>query len=152
MGRVTFGCGVQRLRQAKVQHLDGPVLAHLDVRGLQVAVNDTSLMSSLQRLCNLLGSRQSFIDWDRALRDPISEGRPLHQLQHQCTGALRLFKTVNGCDVRMVETGEDLRLTLEPRQPIRISRKRLGQDLQRHLTVQLGVGGLIDLGPSRPRR
>ena len=28
---------------------------------------------------------------------------------------------------------------------IRISRKRLGQDLQRDLSVQLGIGGLIDL-------
>ena len=32
--------------------------------------------------------------------------------------------------------------------PIRIRRKRLGQDLQRHLPVQLGIGGLVDLpGP-----
>ena len=45
----------------------------------------------------------------------------------------------------MVQTGEDLRLSLKPRQPIRISGERLGQDLQRHLAVQLGVGGLIDL-------
>ena len=34
---------------------------------------------------------------------------------------------------------------LEPRQAVRISGKRLGQDLQRHLAVQLGIGSLIDL-------
>ena len=48
-------------------------------------------------------------------------------------------------DVRMVQAGEDLRLTLKPCQPIRIAGKRFGQDLQRHLPVQLGIGGLIDL-------
>ena len=40
---------------------------------------------------------------------------------------------------------KNLRLALEPRQPIRISRERLGQDLQRHLPVQLRIGGLVDL-------
>ena len=45
----------------------------------------------------------------------------------------------------MVEAGEYLRLSLESRQPIRVSRKRLRQDLQCHLPVQLGIGGLIDL-------
>ncbi len=48
-------------------------------------------------------------------------------------------------DVGMIEAGKNLRLTLEPGQPIRISGKRLGQDLQRHLPVELGIGGLIDL-------
>ena len=45
----------------------------------------------------------------------------------------------------MVEAGENLRLPLEPSQPIRISGKRLGQDLERHLPVELGIGGLVDL-------
>ena len=48
-------------------------------------------------------------------------------------------------DVGMVQAGEDLRLPREPGEPIRISGKRLGQDLQRHLPVQFGIGGLIDL-------
>ena len=55
------------------------------------------------------------------------EGRSLHQLQHQRTGALRLFKAVDLGDVRMVKVGKNLRLSLEPRKAIRISRKRLGQ-------------------------
>ena len=45
----------------------------------------------------------------------------------------------------VVEGREDLCLTLEPCEAIRIRRKRLGQDLQRDLPVQLGIGGLIDL-------
>ena len=45
----------------------------------------------------------------------------------------------------MVEGCENLRLALKPSEPIRVSRKRLGQDLQRHLPVQLGIGGLVDL-------
>ncbi len=39
----------------------------------------------------------------------------------------------------MVQAGENLGFPLEPRQAIRISRKRLGQDLQRDITVQLRI-------------
>ena len=45
----------------------------------------------------------------------------------------------------MVEAGENLGFPLEPREPVGISRKRLGQDLERHLAVERGVSGLVDL-------
>ena len=45
----------------------------------------------------------------------------------------------------MVQAGENLSLSLEPRQPIRIFGKRLGPDLERHLPVQRGIGDLIDV-------
>ena len=63
----------------------------------------------------------------------------------QRTSVVSLFETVDSRNVRVVQAAEDVRLALEPSQPIRISRKRLRQDLQRHLPVQRGVGGLIDL-------
>ena len=85
------------------------------------------------------------IEWDWPFADPVSQRWPLHQLQHQCPRAVLLLDAIDGGDARMVQTGENLRLPLEPGEPIRISRKRLGQDLQRDLPVQLGIGGLIDL-------
>ena len=45
----------------------------------------------------------------------------------------------------MVEAGEDLRLPLEPGEPVRVSREGVGEDLQRDLAVELRVGGLPDL-------
>ena len=45
----------------------------------------------------------------------------------------------------MVEAGEDLRLPREPGEPIRITGEGVGEDLQRHLAVELRVGGLPDL-------
>ena len=108
-------------------------------------MNDTSFVCRLQCLCDLLGYRKGFIERNGTLSNAICEGWPLHQLQHQRTGCVRFFEAVDGRDVRVAQAGENLRFPLEPRQPIRISRKRLRQDLQRHLPVQLGIGGLIDL-------
>ena len=88
---------------------------------------------------------QRFIERDRTFGDPVSQRWPFNQLQHQRTSVLGLLDAVDLCDVRMVQTGEHLRFTLEPGQSIRICRKRLGQGLERHLPVQLRIGGLIDL-------
>ena len=113
--------------------------------GLEVAVYHTGFVGGLQGLSDLLGNREGFIDGDRSLRDPISQCRPLNQLQHQCSGVVRLLDAVDRSNARMVQTGEHLSLTLEPGKAIRISGERLRQDLERHLPVQLGIGGLIDL-------
>ena len=108
-------------------------------------MNDSGFVCRLQCFGDLLGDREGFVNGDRTARNPVSERRPFNQLQHQRTGALRLFQAVNLGDVRMVQAGKNLRFALEPCEPIRISRKRLGQNLERHLAVQLGIGGLIDL-------
>ena len=54
-------------------------------------------------------------------------------------------EAVNGGDVGMVQAGENLGFPLKPRKTIRISGKRLGQGLERHLAVQLRVSRPIDL-------
>jgi hypothetical protein len=45
----------------------------------------------------------------------------------------------------VVQLGKDFGLTLKPSQAFRVTRDRLGQDLDRDLPLQPGVGGLIDL-------
>ena len=47
-------------------------------------------------------------------------------------------------DVRVVEAREHLRFPLEGK-PIRVSREGVGEDLQRDIAAQLGVGGAVDL-------
>ena len=48
-------------------------------------------------------------------------------------------------DVGKVQRDEDSGFTLEAGEPISIAGKRLRQDPERHLGVQLGIGGLVDL-------
>ncbi len=125
---ITLGVGVERLCQAEVQHLDGPVLAHLDVRGLEkVAMHHPGLMRGLQRLGDLLRNRQRLVQRDRPLRDQVGEGRVFHQLQHQRSGAVCFL---DGGDNGVVEAGEDLRLPLEPGEAVRIAGEGVGEDLQ----------------------
>ena len=106
-------------------------------------MDDALLMGGFEGFCDLFGNRKCLVNWDWSLSNPVSEGRPLHQLQHQRSRVVGFFNTVDGRDARMVKAGQHLRLSLEPGQPIRISREGFRQDLQRHLTVQLRISGLI---------
>ena len=66
------GSGSQ-LRQAEVQHLHRAVGPHLDVRGLQIAMDDPLLVRGFQRLGDLPRDRQRFVERDRAARDPLRQ-------------------------------------------------------------------------------
>ena len=59
---------LQRLREAEVQHLHRAIGAQLDVRGLQIAMDDALLVRGFERLRNLPGYRQGLVERNRALR------------------------------------------------------------------------------------
>ena len=73
--------GLHRLREAEVQHLHRAVGSHLDVRGLQIAVDDPLLVRRFERLGDLPRDRQRFVERDRrrarcAARDPRPRPAP----------------------------------------------------------------------------
>ena len=86
------------------------------------------------------------------MRDPVSQRWPFHQLQHQGPRVFGCLDAVDLRDVGMVQAGEDLGFPLEPGQAIRIGGKRLRQDLQGDIAVELGISSPIDPGPCPPRR
>ena len=82
---------MKRLGQAKVQDFHGAILFDLHIRRLQVAVDNALIVGRFEGLGDLLGNRESFIERDRAFGDPLSQRRPLDQLQDQRPYALSLF-------------------------------------------------------------
>ena len=84
--------------------------------------------------------------------DEIRERRPLDEFHHEgldgrlpWTCGRGVFQPVDGRDVRVVERGEHLRLTLEPRETVRVGRERGREDLDRHLALQLRIRRPIHL-------
>ena len=59
--------------------------------------------------------------------------------------ARRLFEAIDRGDVRMVERGQHLRFAPESRQPVRLGREGVGQDLQRHVAVESEIPRAIHL-------
>jgi hypothetical protein len=67
---------VERLRQPKIQHLDDAVIANLDVRGLEVAMDDALLVCRFERVRDLLPDWNRFVERQRTPRDAIGKRRP----------------------------------------------------------------------------
>src|SRR5205807_3152800 len=55
------------------------------------------------------------------------------------------LETVDPADVGMIERGEHPRFALEAREPIRVARKRMRQDLDRDVAPKLRVSSAVDL-------
>jgi len=61
----------------------------------------------------------------------------IDQFQNERT----FFDAVDNCDIRMIEGGQHLRFSLEARHAVGIPRQRFGQNLDRHIAVELGICG-----------
>ena len=64
----TFGAlpnRLHRLGEAEVEHLHRAVGPHLDIRGLEIAVDDPLLVRRFERLRDLLRDGQCLVDRDR---------------------------------------------------------------------------------------
>jgi hypothetical protein len=109
-----------RFGQSEVEDSHRAIRPHLDVRGLEIAVDDALLVRDFERVRDLLRNRQRVIEWDHALRDPLRQIVAFDQFHHQrayvVSGFSRtFFESVDRRDVRMVERGEDLGFALKTR-------------------------------------
>ena len=90
-----------------------PSGAHLDVGGLEIAVDDALLVRGFERFGDLLGDRQRFVKRNRPLRDAIGERRSFDELHHERRRPIAPLPAVDMRDMRMIERGEPFRFTLE---------------------------------------
>ena len=107
-------------------------------------------MRRFERVRDLFRDRERVVDRDRSAGDALRQVLALDQFHHQrsyVVSALSrtLFEPVDGGDVRMIQRGKRLRFTRESRQAVRIVRKRLRQDLDRHVAIQPGIARPVDL-------
>ena len=63
-------------RQPEVEHLHRAVIPYLDVRRLQIAMDDSLFVRGLERLGDLLRNRQRLVDRDRTLSDAVGKSGP----------------------------------------------------------------------------
>ena len=137
------GARLQRLGQAEVQDFDRSLRRDLDVGRLQIAVDDALLVGRLQGLRDLQGNLEGFVRRDGASADPLRQRRTLHQLQDERSQLARFLQAVDDTDVGMIERRQQLRFPLKPAQHLAIPDEPLRQNLERHLTAQLSIGGPI---------
>jgi len=76
------------------------------------------------------------VERKRTARDSLIKGFAFDELQHEILLTVRLLKTMNRADVRMIQRREHLCFSLKPRQPIRITQQMLRQRLDGHRPIK----------------
>jgi hypothetical protein len=102
-------------------------------------MHDPAFACEFERLGKLPGKGQSFFGRNSRLRDSLCQRQPVHEFHHQRAGASRFFETVNGCNVWVVQCGQELRFAFETRHPLRILGEGARQNLQRNVAPELCV-------------
>ena len=120
---------VDDLRETEVEQLDRAVGPQLDVRGLEVAVDDAVLVRGFERSSDLRGDREASATGTRPAREAIRQRLTLDELEHERLSIAFLDDVVQRRYVRMVQRGEHLRFARETREPVRSSLKRSGRTL-----------------------
>jgi len=113
-------------------------------------MDHSGLVRRFEGFGDLRGDGERFIERDaavflRACCNQVRQRRTLDELQHQRSHPRRLFQPVDAADVGMVQRGQHFGFALEACEPVGVGGERLGQHLQRHVPVELGVAGLIHL-------
>jgi len=108
-------------------------------------VDDSLLVGFLQSLGDLASQRQRLFEWEGAGFQTLRERRALDELHDEGFGVLALLQAEDRGDVRVMQLGQELCLALETRQTLPVFDERRGEHLDRHVTLQLGVGRAVDL-------
>ena len=108
-------------------------------------MDDPLAVGGFQGLGDLLTDLQRLLDGQRASGEPLLKRLPLDQFEDEEAGAPFFFEGVDGGDVGVVQRRQQMGLALQPCEALRVGAQFLGQDLDRHLTLQLGIPRPIHL-------
>ena len=109
---------------------------HLNIRGFQIAMDDSSCVRSLECVGNLPGNRKHFEDGKPTIADPFEQRVALDELENEDLSAFRrTLKTGHGADIRMTDGRKDARFASEARDAVSIERKSFWEQFERHVTA-----------------
>ena len=108
-------------------------------------MDDALLVRGLERLDQLQGHGERFLDRQRPVRNAFGQGRTVDQLHDQRTPAAAVLEAVDGRDVGMVQRRERPRLAFESGRPIGIVADGGREHFEGDVAVKFLVPGAVDL-------
>ena len=115
-----------------------------NIRGLDVAMNDSFRVRRVQRVCDLNSEQKQRLQFKRAVADQVLQSLAIQELHGDERLAALLADVVNRADVGMVESRRGLRFTLKTGKSLGVFGDFIGQEFQGDKSVQPGVLGLVN--------
>jgi len=144
--------GVAGAGDAKVGHFGPAVGAEQDIGRLDVAMNQAAAVGKVKGAAHLLDDLQRLLLTEGAPGQSIEQGSPLQTLHGDIVNAGLLTHIVDGDDVGVAELGSGAGLALKAGDEFWVGLKMLRQDLERGVSAQRGLEGLVDNGHSAPAK
>src|SRR5258708_19060145 len=120
-----------------------PALGHEDVRGLDIAVNNSLGVGCVERVGNFDSEIKQALQLDSRAQDQIPESLALQIFHHQKQSSLVLSDFVNGANIGMIQRRGRTSLAPEALQRLRIIRQSIGKKLERYEPAELDDFGLM---------
>lgn len=126
------------LGETEVEHLDCAGGSDLDVRGLQVAVDNPLLVRGFERLDNLSCDGKRLVYGNGTTPDAIGKRFTFDQFHDDRSNDAGTLQPVDLSDVRVVQGGEHTRFAREALEAVGVVAELRCQDFDRDIAVQLG--------------
>ena len=131
--------------QAEVDDLDLGVAGEHQVRGLDVAVDDSGAMGFGQSLCHLDGNVERVVDGKRSAPDVLLQRLALVERHDEIElPVVGLADVIDGADIRMVQGGGRFGFLDEALLRGLVARQSGRKKLERGEAVEAGVPDLVD--------
>ena len=130
--------------ESEIEDLGVAAFGDEEIRGLDVAMNDSFGMSSIEGVSDFDADIEQTFEFHRPIADAVLQGNALEKFHGDEGFVVVVADVVNGADVRMVQCGCGLGFALKAREDLRIAGDIFGQELQRHEAVQAAVFRLVD--------
>ena len=138
-------CGFSRdFGETEVKHLGVASSSNEDVRGLDVAVNDSFGVGGIQRVGNLDAERKNLINLQGMARDAVLQRHAIEEFHGDERVAVVLSDFVDSADVGVIKRRGGARLATEALQGLRVLGHLVRQELESDEAAELGVFGLVN--------
>jgi hypothetical protein len=117
----------------------------LDVRGLEIAMDDPFFVGRFERFGHLPAEGEGALERDRALGNVLGERVSFDELHDEKVALVGLLHSVQGRNVGVIERRERFRFTLEAEQALAIGGESLEDHLDGDIAAEPGVMGSEDL-------
>jgi hypothetical protein len=143
-GRLLSGRRLQELRNPEVENLHAPVTRHHDIRGLQIAMDDSVVVRRLQAVGQLDPERAHFRLGQRSVANALLERDAVDVFHDEVIDIARGVEVVDSRDVRMIELREEQSFPAESFPCCFVGEAAGRQHFDRHLAIEMLVAGAVD--------
>ena len=132
-----------QLRETEIQNFHLPAFNKKDVRGFDVAVDNSLGVSTVEPCSDLNADLQKFRYFDRLRADPVLESLALEKFHSDKGPAFELSNVVQSADVRVVERGCGAGFAAKSFDGLGVVRNVVGEEFQRNASAEARVLGFV---------